>query len=118
MRSLGHCDYTQSKSFHVKDFPNDYKQKHFSLRVELSPYIIAQSKEHRRKLLHVTKIVHIKNLKKLVTGKCARVRKMYRLEKCVPLRIKGVIWKNVSQLENGSRFSFNFFAKMNSSITV
>ena len=53
----------------------------------------------------------------MVTGKCARVRKMYRLEKCVTLRIKGDSWKNVSHLENGSQFSFNFFAKMNS-ITV
>ena len=67
VRSLGHCDYTSSKSSHLKDFPNDNKQKHFSLRVELSPCIIPQSKQHRRKLLHVTKTVHIQNLTK--TGK-------------------------------------------------
>ena len=65
VRSLRRCDYTQGKSFHFNDFPNDNKQKHLSLRVELSPYIIAQSKQHRRKLLHVTKIVNIKNLKKI-----------------------------------------------------
>ena len=62
--SLGHCDCTSSKSFHFNDFPNDNKQKHFSLRVELSPYIIPQSKQHKRKLLHVTKNVHIQNLTK------------------------------------------------------
>ena len=64
VRSLGHCDYTYSNSFHFDDLPNHNKQKHFSLRVELSPYIIPQSKQHRRKLLHVTKNVHIQNLTK------------------------------------------------------
>ena len=59
--SLGHCDCTSSKSFHFNDFPNDSKRKHFSLRVELSPYIIPQSNQHRRKLLPVTKNVHIQN---------------------------------------------------------
>ena len=64
VRSLGHCDYRLCKSFHLNDFPNDDKQKHIGLRVELSPYIIPQSKQHRRKLLHVTKNVHIQNLTK------------------------------------------------------
>ena len=33
VRSLGHGNYTSSKSFHYNDFPNDNKQKHFSLRI-------------------------------------------------------------------------------------